>query len=402
MKILHTADWHLGKKLDKYSRFEEQVQVMREICEIADREDVDIVIVAGDLFDSIHPSIEAVELYYKTLKRLSNEGTRPVIAIAGNHDSPSFIDAPDPLARECGIFFVGYPNAVVQPISLINSQIVRSDESFIELKLDKYAYPFRLIHTAYANEVRLKQYLGEEKDRGLNEALSTHWAAIAEQYCDKLGVNMLAAHLYMNQQGATLIEESDGEKSLKLGTADLVYTKVIPEQIQYTALGHIHNYMNIGSPEKPIVYSSSPLQYSFSEAGQQKYVIVIEAEPNVTVRYEKVELNSGKQLIRKSFENVDTAVEWLANNPNTLVEIAVESDTYLKAEERKLIFNSHDGIIHLIPKVKHNEIEETVIDTSINLELSMPDLFEAYFKSKNANQAPSEELFQLFQEILNN
>ena len=103
MKILHTADWHLGKRLDNYSRIEEQIEVMNEICEIADEQNIDLVLVAGDLFDTFNPSVEAVELFYKTLKRLANNGQRPVIAIAGNHDSPDRIDAPDPLARECGI-----------------------------------------------------------------------------------------------------------------------------------------------------------------------------------------------------------------------------------------------------------------------------------------------------------
>ena len=93
MKILHTADWHLGKKLDRFSRIEEQIDLMNEIVEIAESENVDLVLIAGDLFDTFHPPTEAVDLFYKTLKRLSKNGKRPVIAIAGNHDSPSLIDA---------------------------------------------------------------------------------------------------------------------------------------------------------------------------------------------------------------------------------------------------------------------------------------------------------------------
>lgn len=72
MRILHTADWHLGKRLEDFSRLDEQFVVMNEICEIADREHVDIVLVSGDLFDTFNPPTEAVDLFYKTLKRLSN------------------------------------------------------------------------------------------------------------------------------------------------------------------------------------------------------------------------------------------------------------------------------------------------------------------------------------------
>ena len=88
MRILHTGDWHLGKRLEDFSRLEEQQVVMNEICEIADREQADIVLVSGDIYDTFNPPTEAVDLLYKTLKKLTNGGLRPVIAIAGNHDSP--------------------------------------------------------------------------------------------------------------------------------------------------------------------------------------------------------------------------------------------------------------------------------------------------------------------------
>ena len=98
MKILHTADWHLGKKLENISRLSEQEKVLSEIVGIAEREEVDAVIIAGDLFDNYNPPAEATELFYQTLKQLSDNGQRAVIAIAGNHDSPERIEAPNPLA----------------------------------------------------------------------------------------------------------------------------------------------------------------------------------------------------------------------------------------------------------------------------------------------------------------
>ena len=136
MKILHTSDWHLGKRLDDFPRFEEQQAVMNEICKIAGNENVDAVLVAGDLFDTFNPPTEAVDLLYKTLKKLTNNGKRPVIAIAGNHDSPDRIEAPDPLARECGIIFAGYPATVVPAFELETGlKILQSEEGFIEINL---------------------------------------------------------------------------------------------------------------------------------------------------------------------------------------------------------------------------------------------------------------------------
>ena len=399
MKILHTADWHLGKRLDRFSRLEEQVSVMNEIAEIADEQKVDMIVIAGDLFDNFNPSVEAVELFYKTLKRLSNNGKRPVIAIAGNHDSPNMIDAPDPLARECGIILICHPQAKIQEFELDNFQIVKSQAGFLELKLNQFEYPIRVIHTAYANEVRLKQYFGEEKEKALNETLAEHWKTLAEEFCDENGVNVLTTHLYMNKLGAALLEEPEGEKPIKIGNADMVYSDAIPNQIQYTALGHLHGFRNIGTEEKPVVYSSSPLCYSFSEVGQTKYVSIIDAKPNENVSYEKIELKSGRQLVRKSFDNVDETITWLTENPNTLVELTVESDSYLKAEDRKRIFQSHDGIIYLIPKVKNigNQASEIA---EIDITKDLEPLFIDYFKSKNANQEPNEDLMNLLKEIL--
>lgn len=153
MKILHTADWHLGKRLDRFSRLEEQILVMEEIIGIADEEHADLILVAGDLFDNFNPSVEAVELFYKTLKRLSLNGKRPVIAISGNHDSPNLIDAPDPLARECGIILIGHPKADVKPFSTEYFNISNSKEGFIELKIEGIDFPVRILHTPFANEI---------------------------------------------------------------------------------------------------------------------------------------------------------------------------------------------------------------------------------------------------------
>ena len=399
MKILHTADWHLGKRLDRFSRMEEQVLVMNEIVDIADRENVDLVLIAGDLYDNFNPSVEATELFYKTLNRLSLNGKRPVVAISGNHDAPSLIDAPDPLARECGIILIGHPKAHIAPFELEHFKISKSAAGFIELEFKNKNFPVRILHTPYANEIRLKEYLGENKDEELNQVLRENWKQIADKFCDENGINLLMAHLYMNKKGAPMVEEPEGEKPIKIGNADLIWSDIIPHQIQYTALGHLHGFQNIGTAEKPVVYSSSPLCYSFSEAGQTKYVSIIEAEPNKAISYDKIALENGKPLVRKTFDSVEKTIEWLQENPDTLVELTLESETFLKAEERKLIYQSHGGIVHLIPKVKNQNFNEKQL-SEINLNQDIQALFKDYFKSKNNGQEPNEDLIKIFTELL--
>ncbi|UPQ75195.1 metallophosphoesterase family protein [Chryseobacterium nepalense] len=400
MKILHTADWHLGKRLDRFSRLEEQVLVMEELIQTADEKNIDLVLIAGDLFDNFNPGVEAVELFYKTLKRLSLNGKRPVIAISGNHDSPNLIDAPDPLARECGIILIGHPKAIITPFELEHFNISKAAEGFIELTFKNHDFPVRILHTPYANEMRLKQYFGEQKEAELNNVLAEHWQKNANEFCDEKGVNLLMTHLYMNKKGTPLLDEPEGEKPLKIGNADLIYSDIIPPQIQYTALGHLHRFQNIGTDEKPVVYSSSPLCYSFSEAGQTKYISIVEAEPGKAVRFERIPIKNGKCLERKSFDSIKKTVEWLTTNQGTFVELTLESETFLTADERKRLYQSHNGIVHLIPKVKNQELNETKL-RDINLNQDIQSLFRDYFKSKNAGQDANEELINLFNEILN-
>jgi exonuclease SbcD len=403
MKILHTSDWHLGKRLEDFSRIEEQQAVLQEICEIADREQVDAILVAGDLFDTFNPPTEAVDLFYKTLKRLSNNGHRPVIAIAGNHDSPDRIEAPDPLARECGIIFAGYPNSVVPPFELESGlKVLHSEEGFLELKLPGIETSLRLLLTPYANEFRLKTYLGHENsEEELRTVLQQKWQELAEKYCDNKGVNLLVTHLFVVKMGDTLPEEPADEKPiLHVGGAQVIYTENIPKQIQYTAIGHLHRMHRVDSVPGPVYYSGSPLSYSFAEANQKKYVLLVEAEPGKVATVHELELTKGKKLLRKRAEGIDEALLWLSENPDCLVELTMVTDTYLTAQERKQLSAAHDGIVAIIPEVKNTSDLETGNMKNIDLTRTMEELFTDYFRHKNKGQEPNEEIMKLFAEIL--
>ncbi len=402
MKILHTADWHLGKRLDHYSRLAEQRLVMAEICEIAEREQVDAVIIAGDLYDHINPSIEAIELLYKTLKRLAADGKRAVIGIAGNHDSPDRIEAPDPLARECGILLTGYPHSQVPQFELDSGlKVLRSAAGFLELQLPQQSTPLRLILTPYANEVRMKTYLGEENaEAALRDVLQKHWQELADQYCDKQGINILLGHMFCMEKGGEREEEGEDEKPILLvGGAQEIYTQNLPQSLHYAALGHLHRAFAVCKQPYPVVYAGSPLSYSMSEAGQQKSVVLLEAEAGKVVQYERIPLTQGKALARKSFDKVEEAEKWLSENPDLLVELTLISDDYLTAEDRKRLYSIHSGIISIIPQITNTELLEGKA-TDIDLSRNMSELFTDYFQSKNAGQSPDEKLMDLFKEVL--
>jgi exonuclease SbcD len=402
MKLLHTSDWHLGKRLEDFSRIEEQQAVLQEICEIAEREKVDAVLVAGDLFDTFNPPTDAVDLFYKTLKRLSNNGRRPVIAIAGNHDSPDRIEAPDPLARECGIIFAGYPNSVVPLFELESGlKVLQSTEGFLELKLPGLDSPLRLLLTPYANEFRLKTYLGQENsEEELRTVLQEKWEELVVKYCDDQGVNILVTHLFVVKKGDELPEEPADEKPiLHVGGAQVIYTENIPNQIQYTAIGHLHRMHRVGSAPCPVYYSGSPLSYSFAEANQKKYVLLVDVEPGEAATVRELELCQGKKLLRKRAEGIDEALQWLSENPDCLVELTMVTDTYLTAQERKQLSAAHDGIVTIIPEVKNVAEFSGGNKKSIDLTKTMDELFTDYFRHEKG-QEPNAEVMKLFTEIL--
>ncbi|MCL4641181.1 MULTISPECIES: metallophosphoesterase family protein [Olivibacter] len=400
MKILHTADWHLGKRLDKYSRLEEQRAVLDELIALADEEEIDVVLVAGDLFDAFNPAAEAVELLYRSLKRLAKNGERVVIAIAGNHDSPDRIDAPDVLARECGIVFVGYPQATIAVGELCGGFcITKSEPGFLEIKVPKYDYPLRLLLMPYANEYRLRTFLGvDNEEKELRSILEAHWEQLATKYCDKFGVNILMAHLFVMKRGEVPPEEPIDEKPiLHIGGAQAVYSENIPESLQYVALGHLHRYQEIDKARMPIVYSSSLLSYSFAEAGQQKNVVLIEAEPARAVDFRQLPLKAGKPLYKKRFESISEALEWLHHCGPAWIELTMVSEDFMNAEDRKQLLQAHDGIVTIIPEVKTkgNVAEET---RTIDLSQSVEELFIQYFSFRNKQQ-PNEDLLKLFTEV---
>jgi exonuclease SbcD len=403
MKLLHTSDWHLGKRLGDFMRLPEQHKVMAEICEIAEAQHVDAIIVAGDIFDTFNPPVEAVELFYKTVKRLSANGTKPVIVIAGNHDSPERIEAPDPLARECGIIMTGNPLTQVPAFKLTTGiEVIDSKPGLTIIKFPQFPYSLRVLHTPYANELRLKTYLGiSNPDQSLRDVLAETWAQACNSDTGEQMVSILVTHLYMVQANGPRPEEPiDEEKPIVLpGGLSEVFTSSIPQAIHYVALGHLHRRQIIANEPCPVVYAGSPLAYSFSEAFQDKYVEIVELEPNRPAIHQSLKLTSGFKLLRKRFQTPEEAIEWLPQNPDCLLELTLCTSTYLSPELVKHLNSLHAGIVSIIPEITGNA-------TFQNPSMAMPDLskdfialFSDYFKSRKQTP-PDEETLSLLKEIM--
>ncbi|MBO4744152.1 MAG: exonuclease subunit SbcD [Bacteroidales bacterium] len=402
MRLLHTSDWHLGKKLNNFDRLEEQRNVMREIVSIADEQNVDMVVVAGDLFDTYNPSSDAQQLLYQTLYELSHDGQRPVIAIAGNHDSPDRVESPEVLAQVSGIFMFGYPNSMHGNAYIHKKfHINQKAQGFMEIQIPGCMAPIRILHTPFTNQERLQAYLGvteDEEQKALRNQLQKMWQKMADMYCDNAGVNILVAHQFViNNENDTEVKEPDDENAVNVGGTSAIFSYNIPRQIQYTALGHLHQCKKVG--DNNIWYSGSPLEYSFAETNQDKFVLVSDIEPNKEPSVNKILLKSGCKLKRMNFNNILDATNWLVQNRNCWVELTIVSDNYLSHSDKQMLYDASDKIVAIIPQV--NTTSDTLSAGSLisSIRTNRTALFKSYF-TKIKGGEPDQSLIDLFKEII--
>ena len=178
-----------------------------------------------------------------------------------------------------------------------------------------------------------------------------------------------------------------------------MHTECVPAGIQYMALGHLHRFRNMKGGPGPCVYAGSPLGYSFAEAGQEKGIVLLDCKPGEPIEYTFEALKGGRDLIRKEFSDIDKAVAWLTENQEAFVELTIVSDAFISAEDRKRLYDAHDRITTLIPKLASVRTEQQHISQTIDLQESMESLFGQYFQYSRG-QAPSQELLELFREVV--
>jgi exonuclease SbcD len=258
------------------------------------------------------------------------------------------------------------------------------------------------LHTPYANELRLKTNLGiTNPDQSLREVLSETWAQALKTDSSEQMVTVLATHLYMVQADGPRPEEPiDEEKPIVLpGGLSEVFTNSIPKGVDYVALGHLHRRQIIANEPCPVVYSGSPLAYSFSEAFQDKYIELIKLEPGKDAIHQAIKLTSGYKLLRKRFQTPEEAFEWLPQNPDCLVELTICTSNYLTPELVRHLNSLHAGIVTIIPEII-GDINTQISNTAMpDLSKDFVALFSDYFKSRK-QAPPDEETLRILKEIM--
>jgi exonuclease SbcD len=296
MKILHTADWHVGKVLKNQPRIDEQKVVLRDLVRIADDEDVDLVVVAGDLFETAAPGPQAQGLVMRTLMKLRTEG-RHVVVLAGNHDNQNLVnDVYRPVLGALGMHVIGTPKTPDNGGTITLS--TRSGEQAVVAAL-----PFLSHRTA----VRAAEVLLHAPSKH-NQDYANRVRQIVELLCAGFtdqSVNLVTTH-------ATLLggRWGGGERAVQTLLGYEVPPDTFPVATHYAALGHLHRYQEIGGP-CPIAYSGSPIALDFGEEANESVALIVTATPDSRATIRPVPLTGGRALatLRGTLDEVVAAGE---------------------------------------------------------------------------------------------
>lgn len=397
MKILHTSDWHLGKNLENVSRMDEQEKFIEDFVDIVEKNHIDMVIIAGDIYDHSNPPARAEEMFYKAIKKISKNGKRLVLIIAGNHDNPNRLVAANPLAYEQGILLVSHPKTIVQTGKCGEYKVVDAGEGYIEVEVKNERAV--IITIPYPSEKRLNEVIyknieDEERQKAYTERLGELFGELSKKYREDT-INIAVSHLYVIGG-----EESDSERNIQLGGSLAVHIKDLPLKADYIALGHLHRPQEVKSTQSKIVYAGSPLQYSKSEIGYSKCCYVLDMRAGEKPNVEKVLFKNYKPIEVWKCKNIEEAIERCRENSerDLWVYIEIKTDRYISQEDIKTMKALKKDILEIKPIIEREDGEE---DEYYDVkEKKIEELFkDFYLKSRDVN--PTEEVMELFLQIIN-
>ena len=402
MKVLHTSDWHIGRTLYGRKRYEEFGAFLTWLADTIQQNEIDALLVAGDIFDTSAPSNRAQELYYRFLCRVAASCCRHVVVVAGNHDSPSFLNAPKDLLKALDVHVVGSSTESPEDEVLV----LRNDQDTPELIV--CAVPYlrdRDIRVAEAGESV------EDKERKLIDGIRTHYAtvaALAEQKREELGANIPivgTGHLF-TAGGQTV--DGDGVRELYVGSLAHVTAGIFPACFNYLALGHLHIPQEVNG-SKTIRYSGSPLPMGFGEAKQQKSVCQVEFHSTAaSVQLIDVPVFQKLERVKGDWDGISSRILELTatddpNRSRAWLEVIYDGIEVI-GDLRERLEAAISGTQMEILRIKNNRIidrvlgqiheEETLDDLNVN------DVFERCLAVHDVPEEQRPELLRAYQETV--
>lgn len=378
MNILHTSDWHIGKRLMDRERLPEQIAALDEIVRICDERDVDLVLVAGDVFDTYMPSADAEEVFFRAVKRIAGE-KRAVVIVSGNHDDGVRLAASAPLAAEEGIYLFGGGYDVVPVGGKRAVKAVASGEGYVVIANARGEQVY-INALPYPNEARLKE---EKTDESYADKLR-RWIVRGEAGFSGNMPHILLSHLFV--AGGKV---SESERDIDLGGARAVPVSLF-SAFDYVALGHLHKPQKLG---ENVRYSGSLLQYSFDEFEKKQVILLHTQEKSLEI--EEIPLSSGRKLVRLEEENAERAAALLKQYPGAFIELTLRLSAPLTSQETQLLRAANDGLVSLIVRTRAASSTPVIKRSS----LSSKQLFEEYYRCIYGED-PASDLTQAFLELL--
>ena len=398
MRILHSADWHLGKNLEGQSRMDEQEEFLKDFVEIVKENDVDLVVIAGDVYDTSNPPARAEKMFYDTLKKLSKEGERLTLVIAGNHDNPERLVAAGPLAMEHGIIMCGTPKSVVQTGEYGKHKVVNSGEGFIEVQIN--GEKAVILTVAYPSEKRLNEVLYGEMDtdedrvKTYGERIGSLFENLKKNFREDT-INIITSHLF-----AMGSEEGGSERSIQLGGSYIVNGKCFPKEAQYIALGHVHKPQIVPGTEKRARYAGSPIAYNKKEINIEKKCFIVDLEVGKEAIISEVPLKVYKPIEIWKCNGVDEAIAKCEENKDRdcWVYLEITTEEYIREDSIKEMKSLKKDILEISPKIiGDNAIDENIVDLH---EKSFEEIFKDFYKKERGVDA-DKEVLDLLLNIIN-
>ena len=408
LKIIHTADWHLGQSFFGYDRQPEHTAFLKWLAEtVADRQ-IDVLLIAGDVFDVANPSASAQRQFYHFLKEinLANPGLQ-VVVVAGNHDSAARLEAPNPLLEELGIAVVG---------------VVKRNESG-EIDFNSLLLPLRHRDGSVQAYCMAVPFLRQgdypptdQKDQNTYVAgVERMYRGLYEFAMEKAGTELpLVAMGHLHVLGAELSDDDRSERVI-MGGLESVTSDSFPRELAYTALGHIHKAQKVGGREE-VRYSGSPLPMSFSETNYRHQVVLVTLDGRTPVSVEPLIIPQTVALMRVPKVPVPPAqvleaLRALPDKPETdsacalapFLEVRVlltEPAPGFRNEVEEVLANKFVRLVSIVPSYpkQAGNTEERVLSIHDLQQIDPLDMIKRTYESKYANALP-ESLERLFREV---
>ncbi len=379
MKILHTSDWHIGKKLMGRERYDEYRSVLAEISCICESEGVELVLVAGDVYDTYTPSAEAERIFYDGVKQIAKHSA--VLIISGNHDDYVRLTAAAGFAEELNVYIVGNN---LREIGCDTSFPVRPVESDSGYAVFENAVGERVYINIlpYPNEARFKEGKSDESF----EDKMNRWISFGERGKQK-PENADIPSIFLSHIFVAGGKVCDGEREIDLGGSRVVGAEMLPPS-DYCALGHLHRRQNLSGNA---YYSGAIMQFSFDEAGAEKSVNVFDLTRDGVKNFKRVPLNGARKLIRLQANGAEDGVRLLKSNEERFVELTLNLSAPLTPQESSALHEC-ENLVSLKADVAAPDADFSRVS---NKDKSSSQLFSEFYRSRY-DCDPSAELLALF------